>query len=80
MGELQGNWLYDLPADWITAYADNVRDVSLEDAQAAWNKHIVPQELSILVVGDKATIYDGLQALNLPIVHLDFDGNRLESE
>ena len=80
LGELQSNWLYGLPEDWITAYADNVRAVTLEGAQAAWNKHIVPQELSILVVGDKATIYEGLQALNLPIIHLDSDGNRLESE
>ena len=80
LGELQSNWLYGLPEDWITAYADNVRSVTLEAAQAAWNKHIVPQELSILVVGDKATIYEGLQALNIPIIHMDSDGNVLETE
>jgi zinc protease len=80
MGELQGNWLYGLPDDWITAYADNIRAVTLENAQAAWNKHIITDELSILVVGDKATILEGLQALKLPIVNLDSDGNTLESE
>jgi zinc protease len=80
MGELQGNWLYRLPEDWITAYADNIRGVTLEGAQAAWNKHVIGDELSILVVGDKATILEGLEALKLPIVNLDSDGNTMESE
>jgi zinc protease len=80
MGELQGNWLYGLPEDWITAYADNIRGVTLEGAQAAWNKHVISDELSILVVGDKATILEGLEALKLPIVNLDSDGNTMESE
>ena len=74
LSELQSNWLYGLPEDWITAYADNIRAVTLEGAQLAWNKHIVPQEFSILVVGDKATIHESLQGLDLPIVELDSDG------
>jgi hypothetical protein len=31
-------------------------------------------------VGDKATILEGLEALKLPIVNLDSDGNTMESE
>ena len=80
LSELQSNWLYGLPDDWITAFADNVRAVTLENAQAAWNKHIISNELSILVVGDKATILEGLEALELTIVQLDSDGNTLEDQ
>jgi predicted Zn-dependent peptidase len=77
LGELQGNWLYGLPDDWITAYADNIRAVTLEGAQAAWTEHIQAAEISILVVGDKATILEGLQGLGLTIVYLDSDGESL---
>lgn len=80
LGELQSGWLYGLPDDWTVAFADNIRGVSLEDAQAAWEKHILAPEMSILVVGDKATIEEGLKALELPIIHLDSDGNALEAK
>ena len=80
LSELQSNWLYGLPDNWITAYADNIRAVSLESAQAAWDEHIKSGPLSILVVGDKATILEGLQALELPIVELDSDGQALETK
>ena len=74
LSELQSNWVYDRPENWITSYADNIRAVTLEGAQAAWNEHINTAEMSILVVGDKATIIEGLEALDLPITHLDFNG------
>jgi zinc protease len=77
LGELQSNWLYGLPDDWITTYADNIRAVTLEGAQAAWNAHIKSAEISILVVGDKATILEALQGLDLPIVNLDSNGETL---
>ena len=80
LGELQSNWLYGLPADWITAYADKIRGVTIEGAQAAWDKHLKESPLSILVVGDKSTILESLQALGLPIVELDSDGKAVETK
>ena len=80
LSEIQSNWLYGLPEDWITAYADNVRAVTLSAAQEAWNKHVVPQQFSILVVGDKSTIHESLQALELPIVELNSDGGPMETK
>ena len=80
LSELQSGWLYNLPDDWTVTFADNIRNVTLEAAQAAWNKHVLIPELSILVVGDKATISEGLAGLELPIVYLDSDGNRLEEK
>ena len=80
LSELQSNWLYGLPDDWITAYADNIRAVSIESAQAAWDEHLKSGPLSILVVGDKATILEGLAALSLPIVELDSGGQPMESK
>ena len=51
-----------------------MRSVTVESAQAAWNRLIDPDRLSILVVGDAATIRTGLETLGLPIVVLDADG------
>ena len=80
LSELQTIWLYDLPQDWTVTFADKVRGVTLEAAQAAWTAHVKVPELSILVVGDQATIEGSLADLGYPIVHLDSDGNPLEAK
>jgi zinc protease len=79
LDQIQSIWLYDLPEDWVTGYADRVRNVDTEAAQTAWNEQIIAEQLSVLVVGDAATIRTGLEALGYPIIELDTDGNALET-
>jgi len=75
LGQSRDIWIYDLPSDWVTSYPDHVRNVTLESAHTAWKRWINPDQLTILVVGDSATIRPGLEALGLPLSVLDADGN-----
>jgi len=58
-------WIYDLPADYYTSYADRVRAVTAADVQRVAAKYIQPDKLAVVIVGDRKTIEPGLKALNL---------------
>lgn len=75
LGGLTGIWRYGLPSDWIKGYPDRVRAVTVDSANAAWKARIDPNKLIIVVVGDAASLREGLASLNLPVVELDRDGN-----
>ena len=64
-----------LPDVWMVN--TNVRAVTVDSANAAWKARIDPNKLVIVVVGDAASLREGLATLNLPIVELDRDGNPL---
>lgn len=70
LGELVKTWRYDLPPDWIAGTPMRLRAVTLGQAQEAWNRHIDPEHLDILVVGDAAVVRGPLQALGLPMIEL----------
>jgi zinc protease len=58
-------WIYDLPADYYTAFADRVRAVTAADVKRAADKYIIPDRLAVVIVGDRKTIEAGVKALNL---------------
>ena len=62
----------------ILANADRVRAVTLDSANAAWQKHLDTDHLAILVVGDAASHRAGLAGLGFLVVELDRDGNPLK--
>lgn len=72
-----GVWRYGLPSDWVQSYISRVQGVSLEQAQAAFAQHIASQPLAIVVVGDLATLREGLSALGYPVTQADADGRPL---
>ena len=63
-------WVYDLPADYYTSYADRVRAVTAADVKRAADKYILPDKLVVVIVGDRKTIEPGVKALNLGPVSL----------
>lgn len=68
--------IYCLPDDYFNTYLDNVKKVRLDEAYEAARNSIFPDELIILVVGDRETVVPQMEALNLgPITELDRDGN-----
>ena len=71
-------WRYGLPENWIPSGPDRVRAVTLDSANAAWQKHLDTDHLAILVVGDAASHRAGLAGLGFPVVELDRDGNPLK--
>jgi zinc protease len=58
-------WIYDLPADYYSTYADRVRAVTAADVKRVADKYIVPDKLAVVIVGDRKTIEANVKALNL---------------
>ncbi len=66
--------LYDLPDRYFNQYVERILAVSKEDVQRVARQYIAPESMAVIVVGDRATIEDGIRALDLgPINNLSID-------
>ena len=68
--------IYGFPVNYIEEQENIVRNMSVESHNALANKYIRPDEMLYLVVGDAATLLDGMKSLGFgdPIL-LDANGN-----
>lgn len=73
-------WRYGLPSDWLKTTPDRVRAVTLDVANASWKKQVDPEKLDIIVVGDAASIREGISGLGIPVVELNRDGERINGK
>jgi zinc protease len=65
-----------LPDDYYQRFIAGVNAVTADDVVRAAQKYIDPDHLSIVIVGDRATIQGPLEATHIaPVVLLDLDGN-----
>ena len=71
---------YNLPNNRIYDYTNTVAEIDLSTAQQAWNDHIHPEQLYIVVVGDKNTIESSLLELGYPIIDTDVYGQKIATE
>jgi zinc protease len=71
---------YNLPANYVDMQNKILKSMTPEQLKATANKYIKPEKLNILLVGDKATILDGVKKLGYDIVELDVDGNKAEKK
>jgi zinc protease len=69
---------FGLPDDYYSGHVERLQAVTLEDAHRVAMEHVDPESLSIVVVGDRATIEPGIRELGLPVVHLDYEGQPIE--
>jgi zinc protease len=77
-GKLSDIVVYDLPDDYYTVYPSRVGATTSAGLTALATKRILPDNLVILVVGDRATIEPKLRELNLgPIQVIDPDGKAM---
>ncbi|MGZ5255941.1 MAG: hypothetical protein ACXWCT_16145, partial [Flavitalea sp.] len=51
-----------------------------EQMKTIANQYLDPAKINILLVGDKAKIYDGVKKLGYEIVELDADGNKVDGK
>ncbi len=58
-------WIYDLPADYYTTYADRIRAVTAADVKRVADKYILTDKLAVVIVGDRKAIEPSVKALNL---------------
>ncbi|WP_232662589.1 M16 family metallopeptidase [Pseudonocardia sp. TRM90224] len=68
-------YLYDLPPDFYEGVPAAYADISIADVQAVAQAHLRPEELKVIVVGDRAQIDAQLAELSLgPIAYRAADG------
>ncbi|HET8922314.1 MAG TPA: pitrilysin family protein [Candidatus Acidoferrum sp.] len=66
---------YDLPLDYFAKFPDWVNAVTAEQAQAMAQKHILPEKIIVVAVGDRAKIEGDMKKLNLGKLEIrDTDG------
>ena len=71
--------VYDLPLNYFSSYIKNIESVTKKDILETAKKNLHPDNLSIVIVGDKSKILDGLKKLNLGNIRIcDTDANILE--
>jgi zinc protease len=80
LGQAEAVWRYGLPADWVDGYIARLDAVTLDTATAAWKGKVDPTRLVIVVVGDGATVREGLRTLGRPIIDHDPEGNVLPAK
>ena len=69
---------YGLPTEGLKSYPEDIRGLTLEQAQTAWNNYIDVDQLLIVIVGDAEKIESGLLEQGLPVVRVDETGQKLE--
>jgi zinc protease len=57
--------VYDLPDDHHANYRDRIRGVTREDAAAAAGRHVHPDNVTVVVVGDADEVVGPLEALGV---------------
>ncbi|MFC1483547.1 M16 family metallopeptidase [Candidatus Neomarinimicrobiota bacterium] len=62
-GQLNNVAIYGLPDDYFNTYTERMLAVSVDDVNRVAREYIDPENLAIVVVGDKEKIEEGLKAL-----------------
>ena len=70
----------NLPGDYTAQQNKILNSITKADVDKITKKYIRPEQMNILLVGDKAKILDGVKKLGYEIVELDVDGNKLEKK
>ena len=74
MGQVLQMVQFGLPDDYLQTVRANVEAVTLDDVHRITQELVRPDQLKILVVGDRQQIETGLRQLELPTVVLDAAG------
>ncbi|HUV30405.1 MAG TPA: pitrilysin family protein [Acidobacteriota bacterium] len=67
--ELSTMITHDLPMDTWNTYVTRINDVGVDEALATANRWVKPDEILIVVVGDRSAIEDEIRGLNLGEVY-----------
>ncbi|MFA7418538.1 MAG: pitrilysin family protein [Melioribacteraceae bacterium] len=64
-GQLDEMIQYNLPENYFDNYVSSVLKVTNDEVTTAAKKYIVPDQMVVIVVGDRAKVEEGIKALNL---------------
>jgi zinc protease len=68
--QLEAVWTYGLPDDFLSTYVQRIQAVTAGDVQRVAEKYVVPGDMVIVMVGDKAAITPQLEGLQLGEVEI----------
>jgi zinc protease len=71
--------VYDLDESFVDEQNEILAAIGKDELDALARKHLVMEDMIIVIVGDKQTILPDLEGLGYEIVELDVDGNPVES-
>lgn len=71
---------YDLDKDFVTKQKKIIDKIKKKEINALIKKHVNPEKMNILVVGDKASIEPGLKKIGYEVVELDADGKKVDKK
>jgi zinc protease len=78
-GRVAEMWRLGLPMSELQREADEPTRISLDQVRAATKTYVRPAESTLILVGDRAKIEEGVRSLNLgEIVILDVEGNPIQ--
>ena len=75
LGFLSRMATYGLDADHVDEQADILAKMTKADFDALAKKHLNLDDMIMIVIGDKAVVYDDVAALGYKMVEIDADGN-----
>jgi len=64
-GQLEEMVSYNLPSNYFGEFVSKILNVNDKEVNGAAKKYIVPDQMIVVVVGDKAKIEEGIKKLNL---------------
>jgi len=68
---------YNLPKDFVDQQQTIIKNITKKDIDALAKKHLKYNNMAIVIVGNKAKVFDRVKALGYDVVELDADGNQL---
>ena len=67
--------LYDLPADYLETYREQINRVTAEDIARAAEKYVLPEQIAVVVVGDAGDILPQIKEFTETVEIFDAEGN-----
>ena len=77
LGFLSNMMTYNLSPDFVDEQNQILKDLTKDEVNALASKHLNLDDMIMVVVGDKATVFDEVKALGFPVIELDENGNPL---
>jgi zinc protease len=68
---------YNLAKDFVDQQQAIIKSITKEDISALAKKHLPYNNMSIVIVGNRAKLLDRIKTLGYEVVELDADGNQL---
>ena len=66
---------YDLPANYVDQQNKILANMTKPEIDALAKKMLKPDQMFVLLVGDKAKILEGVKKTGYPVIEMDVDGN-----